>query len=178
MCKFWLRLSNTRPFIHPDFCMFNGSFPQSKVCFADNWDLKKSNKRKQVKWCSLVTSSLTFGHAGLCERQGEKALWALFCLLSAPKQHWAVYDGAIATPCHPWESWRFNLPLPLSTQVSCSAGSLIFLPSLSMVCLSHSVHRHFDSLSGFWCNIYNVSGLRWICALFFKPKLDFWLFCV
>lgn len=54
-----------------------------------------------------------FIHAGLCGRIRKVSMLALFCPVISPKQHWAGWWGYQATPCHPWESWKFNLPLPL-----------------------------------------------------------------
>lgn len=134
-------------------------FLQSKVCLADNWDLKKSNKRKQTSnGAVLLTAHFAIWSCwALWATRRKGSPWALFCLLSAPKQHWAVYDGAITTPCHPWESWRFNLPSSMKHSSVLLCWQLDFPYLLSAWFVFHSVHRHFDSLSGFWCNIYNVS---------------------
>ena len=117
-------------------------FPQSKVCFADSGDLKKSNKRKQAP----NDAALLPAH---CAVWSCWALWAirkgstlaLFCLLSAPRQHWAVGDGAIVSPCHPWESWRFNLPSSMKRSSVLFCRQLDFPFPLS-ACLSASVYRH------------------------------------
>ena len=99
-------------------------FPQSKICFTGTGDLKKSNKRKRAPSdASLLPACHSIYSCWALWAIRKVSMLALFRLLSAPKQQWAVGDGAIITPCHPWESWKFNL-------LSSTVGSLIF-PSLS-----------------------------------------------
>ena len=99
-----------------------------------------------------------FGHAGLCEWQGEKAPHWLYSVCYQPPSNTEQCMMRRSSPLVTHEKvGGLIFPLPWSTQVSCSAGSLIF-PSLSQHgFVFHSVPRHFDSLSVFWSNIYSVS---------------------
>ena len=124
--------------------------------------------------------AVLFGHAGLCERQGEKASHWLYSACYQPPSNTEQCMMRWSSPLVTHEkAGSLISSLPRSTQASCSAGSLIS-PSLSQHgFVFHSVHRHFDSLSVFLIQHIQCEHLRWICALFFKPKLYFCgLFCV
>ena len=180
MCKLWLRLSNTRPLIYPDFCMFNGSLP-SKVCLADKSDLKKSNKRKQAPNDAALLSArcAIWSCWALWATRRKGSTLALFCLLSAPKQHWTVYDETIVTPCHPWESWRFNFPSSTKHSSVLLCWQLDFpFPLSAWFCLSFCPQTFWFPFC-FLIQHIQCEHLRWICVLFFKPKLYFCgLFCI
>lgn len=120
-------------------------FLGSKVDLADNWGFKKVNKRKQSPKIAQHHGQLTvlFSNSWLCEQLGRKVfMLALSCLVISPQQHRAVGDAAIFTPCHPWETWIFNL-VSWSAQVSFSVGSLIFRSPSQHGFLFHSVLRDF-----------------------------------
>ena len=143
-------------------------FPQSKVCLADKSDLKKSNKRKQAP----NDAALLPAH---CAIWSCWALWvtrrkgstlALFCLLSAPKQHWTVYDETIITPCHPWESWRFNFPSSMKHSSVLLCWQLDFpFPLSAWFCLSFCPQTFWFPFC-FLIQHIQCEHLRWICALF------------
>lgn len=139
-----------------------------KVCFADNWDLKKSNKRKQASnGAALLPARFAIWSCWALWRQGEKAPCGLYSACYQPQATLSSVWWGDTSPCHPWKLKGLIFPLPRSTQVSCSAGSLIsFL--IGMVCLSFCPQTLWFP---FWFLMQHIQceRLRWICALFFKP---------
>ena len=165
-------------------------FLPSNVCLADNWDLNQSNNRKQAPSdaAPLPGHCAVHSHWALWATQRKGSTLALLCLLSAPKQHWAVGDAAIFTPCHPWESQRFNLSSMKHSSIL-SAGSLIFSSLSQHGFLFHSVHRDFVSKTrkginvrvwaGYLCYFSNLNcisiGVFVILWLVFSVPKHLWL---
>lgn len=133
----------------------------SKLCFADNWDLKKSNKRKQASNGAALLPAFRFAilFVGALGSDKEKgSLWGLILPVISPQATLSSVWWGTSLLCHPEKAEGLIFPLPRSTQVSWLCRQLDFPYLLSAWFVFHSVHRHFDSLSGFWCNIYNVSA--------------------
>ena len=75
--------------------------------------------------------AVLFGHAGLCERQGEKAPHWLYFACYQPPSNTEQCMMKRSSPLVTHEKAESLISsLPQSTQASCSAGSLIS-PSLS-----------------------------------------------
>lgn len=100
--------------VYPDSCMFNRSFPQSKVCFIGTGDLKKSNKRKQAPSDESLLPACCAIYSCWASAVNKKSFHVGFILPVISSQT-TLSSGwwGYRPPCHPWESWKFNSSLPL-----------------------------------------------------------------